>query len=384
MTLQIEESDLEVLYPALVRTDANGRIVSFGPAITRHVPGAQAGVQLSELFSIADFHDRRSDGGVSDVRQPLRVSSRNGGAEFIGSCLRYESGVVYLLLPAPRTADIAISRFSLSDFPPCDSRIALMVTLSLQRALLAETQEAVQEIARARDVAESALRSQTEFLTGVSHELHTPLAGICGFSELLAEDPVEATARTGERIHEAALELAHKLDNLIDYAALRGGRIDVEREAVHLEQISASLVGLGLMARNKGLTFTVSIAADAPATVNASRRHLLRIIGNLGHNAIAFTAAGVVGVEISREGTDRLRVTVSDSGPGLLAEISARVFNGSRQIGDLGDREPYGLGLGLILCREIIAKMSGGLVSSRSSPAGSTISVDVPIGYPGA
>ena len=75
---------------------------------------------------------------------------------------------------------------------------------------------------------------------------------------------------------------------------------------------------------------------------------------------------------------------MSDSGPGLPAEISARVFNGSRQIGDLGDREPYGLGLGLILYREIIAKMSGGLVISRSSPAGSTISVDVPIGYPGA
>lgn len=384
MTLQIEDSDLAVLYTAFVRTDVNGRIVSFGPAITRHVPGAQAGVHWSELFSIDDLHDRRWDGDVIEVRQPLRVLSRNGGAEFAGSCLRDESGVAYLLLPAPRSVDITISRFSLSDFPPCNDRIANLVTLSLQRALLAETQEAVQEISRARDVAECALMTQTEFLTGVSHELHTPLAGICGFSELLAEDPVEATARTGERIHEAALELARKLDNLIDFAALRGGRINVGREAVHLEQISARLVPLELMARKKGLTFSVSIAPDAPATVNCSTRHLLSVIGNLVHNAIAFTADGVVCVQISREGTDRLRVTVSDSGPGLPAEISVRAFDKSRKIGALGGHEPQGLGLGLILCREITAQMNGALVISRSSSAGSTISVDFPIGYPGA
>jgi len=383
LTLLLDDAQLGALYPAFLRTDEADRILSVGPAIVRHVKSARPGAFCFDIFDIGydtPEHSQSWSGGLRDV---VRVISREEKLEFIGCRLPQQNGNIYLLsVSHSRNAGVQEGRFTLADFAPGDIGIAHMVSLSLQRALLAEAQDLVAKLTSARDVAVGALQVQINLLNGVSHELRTPLSRILGCSEILAEAVGADSSHLALRIVEAAHQLERKIGNLIDYAALRAGRLEVEPATVRIDQITAGLGPLKAQADHKRLGFSITRGPGFPDTVTLPLKLFTRVLENLVENAILYSSSGAVVVELSRSAPDSLRVVVRDTGPGMPPDISTSRFKDFSGMGYGTANQDSGLGIGLPICWEIAKLLNGGIGILDAPPPGCAIWFQIPMKVP--
>jgi CheY-like chemotaxis protein len=227
-------------------------------------------------------------------------------------------------------------------------------------------------------------RARGAFLAALSHELRTPLAGVLGFTELLADTRLDAWQRESvTAIHECGEELLAQLDNVLDAAALEAGELVLERVPCALNGlVAAALAPLARKARERHLDFGVAFAPDAPARVLADPARLTQVLAQLVGNAIKFTDAGRVAVDVGCVSADArrwLRIAVSDSGVGVPPAARAALF-GSRAWNDgAAEAAPAGMGFGLAICRALVELM-GGTIGVDSVPgAGSTFWFCLPL-----
>jgi hypothetical protein len=229
------------------------------------------------------------------------------------------------------------------------------------------------ELARARDLAEAASRAKDDFLAMMSHEIRTPMNGVLGLVEVL--ERTRLNADQGEMlsmIHESAGALLQILDDLLDYSKIEAGRLTIEAEPIDLRELVDNAVGLlAGRAHEKGLKVRVHIASEVAASLRGDSVRLRQILFNLLGNAIKFTLAGEVDVRVAVAAqTDRgqtLEVSVEDTGIGIAPEVQARLFEPFVQAESSTTRRFGGTGLGLTICRKLIALM-GGTLELHSAP----------------
>jgi len=233
---------------------------------------------------------------------------------------------------------------------------------------------------RGRDL-EAASRHKSEFLATMSHELRTPLNAIIGFSEVLRErmfgELNERQAEYLEDIHVSGRHLLALIDDILDLAKVEAGRMELELDDVDVaECVETGLMMVRERAQRRGVTLRIDVD-PALDTVRADGRRVKQIIFNLLANAVRFTPdGGVVGVTARRIGGE-LRISVSDTGPGIAPADRRRIFETFRQGGDAVGAE--GSGLGLPLSRAF-AELHGGRLSVESPPdGGSTFVLALPL-----
>jgi len=212
-----------------------------------------------------------------------------------------------------------------------------------------------------------------EFLSKVSHELRTPLNAIIGYSDLIADEivgPVNSEqGRHLKKIRTHGEHLLDLIDQTIEAAKMSSGDMPDIRAfdaPLLLEQL---IQKTKKEAEAKNLAFEVFIAPDLPDVLGDPRgfsmalRHLLE-------NAVKFTEKGFVRLEV--EANDKfVKFTVSDSGPGIAEEHKNRIFGAFYQA-EAGDaRSTAGLGMGLTLASQALARMGGVLELLSAGPSGS-------------
>ncbi|HET9595817.1 MAG TPA: ATP-binding protein [Anaeromyxobacteraceae bacterium] len=246
-----------------------------------------------------------------------------------------------------------------------------------------ELEAALQATGAAREQAEEANAVKTRFLRLVSHELRTPLTAMLFQLRRLArsqDDPLSDRQREiVGRMNLSTARLAALIEALLHQAQIASGRLQVQREGVDVAALArAALEELRPEADDKGLELRLRAGEQAP-WAEADPRFLAIILRNLIGNAIKFTPAGTV--EVAIEPTpDDLRVTVTDSGPGIPLEDQARIFEPFQRGRRAADDLVPGLGLGLAVVRDLAAAI-GARVEARSRPgAGSAFSVLLPRG----
>ncbi|MGH9016987.1 MAG: PAS domain S-box protein [Acidimicrobiales bacterium] len=237
-----------------------------------------------------------------------------------------------------------------------------------------------QRLRDAREAAERASRTKSEFLSRMSHELRTPLNSILGFAQLLQmddlpDDQAEATAH----ILRAGRHLLDLIDEVLDIARIESGHLELTITAVPVAGIVDDAVELTrLMAESAGVEVTVAVAPDTPAAVRADRQRLLQVLLNLLSNAVKYNRPGGH-VDLSCRPGDpgTVRVVVVDSGLGINAADAQRVFIPFDRLG-AEQSGVEGTGVGLALSQHLVQGMGGRIGFSSEAGLGSTFFVELP------
>lgn len=221
------------------------------------------------------------------------------------------------------------------------------------------------EARRERDQARTEVKEKSAFLDTMSHDLRTPLTAVLGFAELL-HDEIDVESRgLVQAIQTGGQRLLRTLDGVLDLA-----RLDAGRQDLHLAPLDAAAAVEQIVARHrsaahaKGLTLQVESLHDrVPATLDASV--LDRVTDTLVRNAITFTEAGEVTVEVVEdEATVTLRVL--DTGVGIPASDLPTLFSEHRRQPGTPGAEPVGVtALGLAVARRLV-DLAGGTISVES------------------
>jgi signal transduction histidine kinase len=231
---------------------------------------------------------------------------------------------------------------------------------------ITEEVEAQSALAEARERAEAAMAARQDFLANMSHELRTPLTSILGFADLLAASPLnsEQQRRLG-RIRDAGSVLLETLNDVLDFAKLEAGGVDLDRRPFALRTLLNKVAGMfEAQALAKGLDLGLTIDPACPEWLEGDGDRLRQVLVNFLGNAIKFTGAGSVTLGVKHRdgaapGFARLELAVSDTGVGVPATMLDTVFDRFAQAGPEVSRKFGGTGLGLAISKEIIQLMGG-------------------------
>jgi PAS domain S-box-containing protein len=232
----------------------------------------------------------------------------------------------------------------------------------------------------AREAAEAANRSKSEFLSRMSHELRTPLNAVLGFGQLLELD--ELTDDQQEAVSQILKGGRHLLDlnEVLDITRIETGQLTLSPEPVLIPDLLDDTLELVRPLAAAGHIHLVGDAAASPAAyVFADRQRLKQILLNLLANAIKYNrAGGSVSVFCEPVGDTRLRIEVTDTGRGIRPEHLPLLFSPFERLdADQGDVE--GTGLGLALSRRLAEAMGGTLDVSSTPGQGSTFWVELAV-----
>ena len=258
--------------------------------------------------------------------------------------------------------------------------------LEHQRDELERANAAIQ--LKAQEV-EQASRYKSDFLANMSHELRTPLNSSLILAKLLADNPDDnltaEQVKYAQTIQSSGNDLLGLINDILDLSKIEAGHVEIRPEPVSTERMVTSLRRLfEPVAANKGLTFSVDVAADVPAIIETDPQRLEQVLKNLIANAIKFTEKGSVTLSLRPVGDDRLSLAVTDTGIGIAEDQQAQIFEAFHQADSTISRRFGGTGLGLSISREV-TRLLGGTIGLTSRPgSGSTFTVVIGQQYLGA
>ena len=249
---------------------------------------------------------------------------------------------------------------------------------------VAERKAAERQAQAARDQAELANRSKSEFLAMVSHELRTPLNAVIGFSELMAS---ETYGPLGHRKYqEYAADIGHSgthllslINDILDLSKVEANEMTLSPEAVSLrETIDCLLRIMREKVKSAGLDIIVELAADLPR-LYVDARALKQVLLNLISNAVKFTGPGgsvVITAAIPPGGG--MVITVADTGIGIAESDLALVLRPFSQADSSLSRKYEGTGLGLPLSKRLVELHGGALTLRSRLRQGTAVSITLP------
>ena len=229
---------------------------------------------------------------------------------------------------------------------------------------------------------EKGSRLKSEFLAAMSHELRTPLNVIIGYTSLMREriygDLSATQDDTLSRVHTTSQHLLQLINSILDLSKIEAGKMPLHLEEVDLRDIVAELSETIMpMVRRKQLALNTAVANDLPPLLTNATK-LKQVLLNLLSNAVKFTREGTVNLLAERLGSDRVRLTVADTGIGIKPEHLSEIFEHFRQLDQSHTREYGGTGLGLTITQNLLALLGGTIAVESKFGAGSRFVVELP------
>jgi len=361
---------------SIIATDEKGIIQLFN-----------VGAERMLGYSAAEVVDRLRP---SDIHDPQEVQAR---AQALSAELgtRIAPGFEALAYKASRgiedTYELTYIRKDGSRFPAVVSITALRDQARIIGYLLIGADNSARKRAEsalneAIIAAEKASRAKTDFLSSMSHELRTPLNAILGFAQLMessspAPEPVQK--RNLDQILQAGWYLLELINEILDLALIESGKVTLSKEPVSLLEVMLECQAMiEPQAAKRGITMTFP-RLESAYFVRADRTRVKQVLINLFFNAVKYNRpGGAVDVQCSLAGQDSIRISVRDTGEGLLPEQLAQLFQPFNRLGRETSAEE-GTGIGLVVTKRLIDLM-GGTIGAQSEPGvGSVFWVELPL-----
>ena len=358
----------------VVISDADGRIEWVNDAFTQ-----LTGYRLDEVAGKRPGSFLH--GADTDQTEVARISAQvSAGAGFRSEIVNYsKSGTRYWL---------AIDAQALRD-----DKGVLTNFIAIESDITAR-KDAEQALRDAKEAAEAASRSKSEFVANMSHEIRTPMNGVLGMTELLLDTQLsEMQHRYAKNIRNSADALLNIINDILDFSKIEAGKMALDavdfdvRELV--EEVAEMAAG---RAHSKGLELLCRIDAAVPAALRGDSGRLRQVLTNLVGNAVKFTEQGEVLIEVRpapaamnevdaaatgdaiTPGMDapvsrgcRLQFSIIDTGIGITDEARKRLFTAFTQADGSTTRRFGGTGLGLAISRQLVTLM-GGAIDVESMP----------------
>ena len=267
--------------------------------------------------------------------------------------------------------------------PFTDKQIELVTTFADQAVIAIENVRLFNEIQEKSRQLETANKHKSEFLANMSHELRTPLNAIIGFSEVLSDrmfgELNEKQADYLKDIHSSGQHLLSLINDILDLSKIEAGRMELELSQFDLATaLQNALTLVRERAMRHGITLGLEVG-DGVGQVRADERKVKQIVLNLLSNAVKFTPDGGKVDVHARMDTDKVEVSVTDTGIGIAKEDLEMVFEEFRQAGRDYTKKAEGTGLGLALTKRFV-ELHGGSISLASEPGkGSTFTFTLPV-----
>ena len=265
--------------------------------------------------------------------------------------------------------------------------VAVLQTLADQVAVAIDnarsfelSQEAVMEM---REID----RLKSQFLANMSHELRTPLNSIIGFSRVIIkgiDGPVtELQQQDLTAIYNSGQHLLGLINDVLDLSKIEAGKMELAFDEVNMADVTSSVLStMSGLIKDKPIQMKRIIEPNLP-TVRADAIRVRQVMINLLSNASKFTDEGDILVEVGLKpgptGRNELRVSVTDSGPGIAKQDQTKLFQAFSQVDDSPTRKTGGTGLGLSICQHIINMHGGRIWVDSDLGKGSTFHFTLPL-----
>lgn len=263
----------------------------------------------------------------------------------------------------------------------------LSSALELMRAALIEDHQLLlarnSSLSALNNRLEDVTRAKSEFLAMMSHEVRTPLNGLLGYSDLLAETHLDPTQEAHlETIRNSGRSLLRILNDILDFSKIEAGKLEIEHEPFDPARVVAETCKLfSPRAAENGTVISWRIDESLPPLVRGDATRLRQVLSNLISNSVKFTRAGTVIVTAqSMMPGKQLEFSVSDTGIGIPKDKLDSLFQSFEQLDASTARRYGGTGLGLAICRRLCELMGGAIRANPNTTVGSefifTIEVD--------
>ncbi len=253
-------------------------------------------------------------------------------------------------------------------------------SLERQSALL---QVQNQQLARAKEEAETASDAKSEFLARISHELRTPMNAVIGMTDYLLTTGLNSDQREStETVRTSAERLLGQIDRILDFSRLESGTFVSTSREFDVREVARGLIAQAESYRgNKPIALRWMVEENVPNRLRGDVIALQRALWNLLDNALRFTDQGEVILEISGEAIASeftLKFIVRDTGRGISPPARERLFDSFAQPDNSLARGDEGLGLGLATTKRLVERMRGIISVESTMGKGSTFSIFIP------
>lgn len=320
------------------------------------------------------------------TKQPIRVNDTGKEDAYLISDLAPATRselVIPLMLEGEVFGTLDLQSESVDSFSAEDEM--MFAGLANQIAIAMNNAELYAAAQNAKSEAENANVLKSRFLANMSHELRTPLNSIIGYTELVKRGLYGAVTEqmTGrlDRVVQNGQNLLALINDVLDMSKIEAGRVELYLEEFDLSALLKEAHNtIAPLAEPKGNT--VELTADDMGMIKADKTRVKQIITNLISNANKFTEKGKVFIRAEREkhhdGTDWIRVAVTDTGIGMTPDQVGKLFRDFVQADASTTRKYGGTGLGLAISQRFAKLMGGQITVTSQYGIGSTFTLTMP------